>query len=120
MIGDLVDFISGLAQVPVVIGPLGIRDKVGLVLLGGQFSDRQLDGGKIRFLPFQILVKDRDQSVAVSLCESLVQGLDGLTGLVLGGQRLIVLECTTTTNFVDKDSEENYLYTALFKAEFGG
>lgn len=103
-----------------ILGILGSSDVVAIIPMAGSFDNRALDESKIRVFAFQVLTKSKKQQEAFSIMENLVNGLDGLSNESFTGGYLIKLECTTTTNFVEKDSDKNYLYTALFRAELGG
>lgn len=103
-----------------VLSIMGNSDKVAIIPMAGNFDNRALDESKIRIFTFQVLAKSKKQQEAFLTTENLVNGLDGLSNEPFTGGYLIKLECTTTTNFVEKDSDKNYLYTALFRAELGG
>ncbi|CRT54028.1 hypothetical protein [Streptococcus equi] len=103
-----------------ILGIFGSSDVVAIIPMAGNFDDRALDGSKIRVFAFQVLTKNKKQQEAFLTTENLVNGLDGLSNEPFVGGYLIKMECTTTTNFVEKDSDKNYLYTALFRAELGG
>lgn len=116
----LIDHIETIAGSPVSIGPLRTDSKIALVISGGNYTDKTLDADKIRVFSYQILTKDKQQLQAFERCDKVVEGLDGLHNVVFGNQRIINSECTTTTNFVEKDSDNQYIYTALFRAELQG
>ncbi|CAM3214011.1 hypothetical protein [Streptococcus pluranimalium] len=103
-----------------ILGILGSSDAVAIIPMAGNFDNHALDKSKIRVFTFQILAKSKKQQEVFLTTENLVNGLDGLSNEPFSGGYLIKLECTTTTNFVEKDSDKNYLYTALFRAELGG
>lgn len=117
---SLIDRIEAAAGCPVAIGPLRVDSKVSFVVAAGNFTDRTLDADKTKVFSFQILTKDKGQLQAFERCGKVVEALDGLNNISLGNHHLIKSECTTTTNFVEKDSDNQYIYTALFKAELQG
>lgn len=77
--------------------------------------------GKTYDLGFQVLVKDSSNPKAYNNCYAIYQALDGLSNGAIqssdGSYIFVKCECSTLPNFVEKDEQNNYIYTALFTAE---
>jgi hypothetical protein len=79
-----------------------------------------LNHGRVYQLSFQILVKDDQQSTAIRVIHNIVNVLDRLTeqDIVLSNDRFIRCEVYILPNFVEKTEHDEYIYTALFNAEY--
>ncbi|WJQ02859.1 minor capsid protein [Geobacillus stearothermophilus] len=119
----LIDFIEGQVELnaPIQVGILSQSPKaVCFRLTPGSFRDVYLNHGRVYQLSFQILVKDDQQSEAIRVIHDVVNVLDRLTekDIVLSNDRFIRCEVYTLPSFVEKTEHDEYIYTALFNAEY--
>ena len=84
------------------------------------FREAYLDRGRVCHMSFQILVKDNDQQTAIRMINDITNVLDRLTehDITLTEGRFIQCEVYTLPNFVEKTEHDEYVYTALFNAEY--
>lgn len=120
MIDKLADLLENKLGVRVEIGILSKGGSVSLLPSGGSFYHRDLERGMMRKDTIQLLAKSKDARQAFAWCESAVSFFEGLVHVDVGGVRILKIECTTTTNLVEKDSDNQFLFTALFSVEYGG
>jgi Bacteriophage minor capsid protein len=81
-----------------------------------------MDNGRVYQMSFQVLVKDPDQQEAVRVLDEIIAFVDLLThdDIVLENSRFRFIKCDVYTmpNFVEKTEHDEYVYTALFNAEY--
>lgn len=81
-----------------------------------------MDNGRVYQMSFQVLVKDSDQQEAVRVLDEITTFVDLLThdDIVLKNNRFRFIKCDVYTmpNFVEKTEHDEYIYTALFNAEY--
>lgn len=84
------------------------------------FREAYLDRGRVYRMSFQILVKDNDQQNAIRVINDITHVLDRLTeqDIALTEGRFVQCEVYTLPNFVEKTEHDEYIYTALFNAEY--
>jgi hypothetical protein len=105
---------------------VGILDQepkaIAVRLLPNNSRVAYMDKGRVYRLSFQILVKDEDQPEAVRVINDITEYLDSLTNddILLSDNRykFITCEVYTMPNFVEKTEHDEYIYTALFNAEY--
>lgn len=119
----LIDFIEERVALnaPIQVGILSKDPKaVCFRLTPSSFRDVYLNHGRVYQLSFQILVKDDQQSTAIRVIHNIVNVLDRLTeqDIVLSNDRFIRCEVYILPNFVEKTEHDEYIYTALFNAEY--
>jgi hypothetical protein len=95
---------------------------VTIRLLPNTLRDAYMDKGRSYRISFQVLVKDTDQPEAIRVINDITEFLDSLTSedIQLSDNRykFIVCEVYTMPNFVEKTEHDEYIYTALFNAEY--
>jgi Bacteriophage minor capsid protein len=95
---------------------------VAIRLLPNTLRDAYMDKGRSYRISFQVLVKDTDQPEAIRVINDITEFLDSLTNedIQLSDIRykFIVCEVYTMPNFVEKTEHDEYIYTALFNAEY--
>ncbi|BBW97226.1 minor capsid protein [Geobacillus icigianus] len=89
-------------------------------LIPSNLREAHLDDGRVYQLSFQILVKDSDQVAAMTTIENITNTLDHLTtaDITLTDGQFVKCEVYTLPNFVEKTEHDEYIYTALFNAEY--
>jgi Bacteriophage minor capsid protein len=91
-------------------------------LLPNTLRDAYMDKSRAYRVSFQILVKDTDQTEAIRVINDITEFLDSLTNddILLSDNRykFITCEVYTMPNFVEKTEHDEYIYTALFNAEY--
>jgi ABC-type uncharacterized transport system fused permease/ATPase subunit len=95
---------------------------VTIRLLPNTLRDAYMDKGRAYRISFQVLVKDTDQPEAIRVINDITEFLDSLTSedIQLSDNRykFITCEVYTMPNFVEKTEHDEYIYTALFNAEY--
>jgi Bacteriophage minor capsid protein len=95
---------------------------VTIRLLPNTLRDAYMDKSRAYRVSFQILVKDTDQTEAIRVINDITEFLDSLTNddILLSDNRykFITCEVYTMPNFVEKTEHDEYIYTALFNAEY--
>ncbi|MGG3958421.1 minor capsid protein [Bhargavaea massiliensis] len=95
---------------------------VAIRLLPNTLREAYMDKGRTYRLSFQVLVKDKDQPEAIRVINEITEFLDLLTNddILLSDNcyRFIACEVYTMPNFVEKTEHDEYIYTALFNAEY--
>ena len=86
--------------------------------------DRYVDKDKTREYSFQILVKDPNQVKVINKLDEITSLLDGIDHREIisnnNSFKLIKCEVYTLPNYVEETEHEEYIYTALFRAELQG
>jgi Bacteriophage minor capsid protein len=105
------------------VGVLSKKTKaVAIRLLPNTMRSAYMDKGRTYRLSFQVLVKDKNQLEAIRVINDITEFLDSLTNddILLSDNRyrFIVCEVYTMPNFVEKTEHDEYIYTALFNAEY--
>lgn len=81
-----------------------------------------LDKGKTYQISFQVLVKDPSQKGAIRIIHDITDYLDQLTSedIIITDPKYKFIRCEVYTmpNFVEKTEKNEYIYTALFYAEY--
>lgn len=81
-----------------------------------------LDKGRVYQTSFQVLVKNESQREAIRLIYEITNHLDQLIAgdLSLSDDKYHFIQCEVYTlpNFVEKTEANEYIYTALFNAEY--
>lgn len=125
LLDRLMDAIEANVQLNANI-QVGILSKdpkaVAIRLLPNTLRDAYMDKGRSYRISFQILVKDKEQPEAIRVINDITEFLDSLTSedIQLSDNRykFIVCEVYTMPNFVEKTEHDEYIYTALFNAEY--
>lgn len=83
-------------------------------------NSRYVDGKTLNF-SFQLLVKDNSNLTAYNTIQAIFMALDGLPKGSINSNDdsfiFIKCECSTLPNFVEKTDKNEFIYTALFRAE---
>jgi hypothetical protein len=81
-----------------------------------------MDSGRVYQMSFQVLVKDQNQQKAIQVLDEITTFVDRLThdDITLTDSRFQFIQCNVYTmpNFVEKTERDEYIYTALFNAEY--
>ncbi|WP_199425758.1 minor capsid protein [Thermaerobacillus caldiproteolyticus] len=125
LLDKLIDVIEANVQLNanIKVGILSQDPKaVTIRLLPNTLRAAYMDKGRAYRFSFQILVKDTDQMEAIRVINDITEFLDSLTSedITLSDNRykFIVCEVYTMPNFVEKTEHDEYIYTALFNAEY--
>lgn len=125
LLNKIIDAITANVRLnaDIQIGILSQKPKAITVrLLPNTLRDAYMDKGRAYRLSFQILVKDEDQLEAVRVINDITEFLDSLTNddILLSDSRYKFISCEVYTmpNFVEKTEHDEYIYTALFNAEY--
>ena len=125
LLDRIIDAITANVQLNanITVGVLSKKTKsVAIRLLPNTMRNAYMDKGRTYRLSFQVLVKDTDQMEAIRVINDITEFLDSLTSedIQLSDSRykFIVCEVYTMPNFVEKTEHDEYIYTALFNAEY--
>jgi hypothetical protein len=81
-----------------------------------------MDNGRVYQMSFQVLAKDKEEFEAIRVINDITEFLDSLANddIQLSDSRyqFITCEVYTMPNFVEKTERDEYIYTALFNAEY--
>lgn len=101
------------------VGLLSDGNSIAIRPTPGTPPVRYLEGSKVVTYTFQILVAHSDTKTAHDTTEAVLGALDGLAkGAIIGvGFEFIKCEVYTSTNFVEKRTGGEMVFTALFQAE---
>jgi beta-glucosidase/6-phospho-beta-glucosidase/beta-galactosidase len=81
-----------------------------------------MDNGRVYQMSFQVLVKDPNEQEAIRVLDEITYFIDRLThdDITLTDSRFQFIQCNVYTmpNFVEKTEHDEYIYTALFNAEY--
>ncbi|EZP77626.1 hypothetical protein H839_08334 [Parageobacillus genomosp. 1] len=125
LINRIIDAITTNVQLNanIQVGILSQNPKaVTIRLLPNTLREAYMDKGRAYRLSFQVLVKDNNQLEALRVINDVTEFLDSLTNddIQLSDNRykFIMCEVYTMPNFVEKTEHDEYIYTALFNAEY--
>lgn len=125
LINRIIDAITTNVQLnaDIQVGILSQNPKaVTIRLLPNTLREAYMDKGRAYRLSFQVLVKDNNQLEALRVINDVTEFLDSLTNddILLSDNRykFIMCEVYTMPNFVEKTEHDEYIYTALFNAEY--
>ncbi|MED4904123.1 minor capsid protein [Parageobacillus thermoglucosidasius] len=125
LLDRIIDAITANVQLNanITVGVLSKKTKsVAIRLLPNTMRNAYMDKGRTYRLSFQVLVKDKDQPEAIRVINEITEFLDSLTNddILLSDHcyRFIACEVYTMPNFVEKTEHDEYIYTALFNAEY--
>ena len=98
------------------------QNSICIRLSPGADRTAYLDRGRVYRMSFQVLVKNNSQKEAIRLIHEIADYLDQLTtgDLTLSDNRFQFIQCEVYNqpNFVEKTEANEYIYTALFNAEY--
>ena len=125
LLDRIIDAVTANVQLNanITVGVLSKKTKsVAIRLLPNTMRNAYMDKGRTYRLSFQVLVKDKDHQEAIRVINEITEFLDSLTNedIQLSDSRykFIVCEVYTMPNFVEKTEHDEYIYTALFNAEY--
>jgi Bacteriophage minor capsid protein len=125
LLNRLIDTIEANVQLNanIKVGILSQNPKsIAIRLLPNTLRDAYMDKGRAYRISFQILVKDKEELEAIRVINDITEFLDSLTNedIQLSDNRykFITCEVYTMPNFVEKTEHDEYIYTALFNAEY--
>jgi beta-glucosidase/6-phospho-beta-glucosidase/beta-galactosidase len=125
LLDRLIDAIKANVQLNanIKVGILSQNPKsIAIRLLPNTLREAYMDKGRAYRISFQVLVKDKSELEAVRVINDITEFLDSLTNedITLSDNRykFITCEVYTMPNFVEKTEHDEYIYTALFNAEY--
>jgi hypothetical protein len=125
LLDKIIDYIEANVSLnaPIEVGVLNNDPSAVCVRLTPSNSRvAYMDNGRVYQMSFQVLVKDIDQAEAIREIDEITTVLDQLThdDITLEDSRFQFISCEVYTipNFVEKTEHDEYIYTALFNAEY--
>lgn len=123
----LIDYIESNISLDSVlrVGKLSLDSKsISIRPTPSSMVDRYVDKDKIREYSFQILMKDPNQFKVINKLDEITNLLDGIDHREIisnnNSFKLIKCEVYTLPNYVEETEHEEYIYTAMFRAELQG
>ncbi len=123
----LIDYIESNISLDSVlrVGKLSLDSKsISIRPTPSSMVNRYVDKDKTREYSFQILMKDPNQFQVISKMDEITSLLDGIDHREIVSNndsfKLVKCEAYTLPNYVEETEHEEYIYTALFKAELQG
>lgn len=123
----LIDYIESNVTLDSVlrVGKLSLDSKsISIRPTPSSMIDRYVDKDKTREYSFQILMKDPNQFKVISKMDKITSLLDGIDHREIVSSnnsfKLVKCEVYTLPNYVEETEHEEYIYTALFRAELQG
>mgnify|MGYP001373171570 CR=1 FL=1 len=101
------------------ITPMKLRDKESIAIRPTPSSNEsyRLDGGYTYNFSFQLLVKHQNWLTAWETISAINHYWNGATRKDLDIPELTLLETATNPNWVEKNSHNYHIFTALYRAE---
>ena len=123
----LIDYIESNISLDSVlrVGKLSLDSKsISIRPTPSSMVNRYVDKDKTREYSFQILMKDPNQFQVISKMDEITSLLDGIDHREIVSNndsfKLVKCEAYTLPNYVAETEHEEYIYTALFRAELQG
>lgn len=123
----LIDYIESSVDLgPTIrVGKLSLEgSSISIRPTPSSMVDRYVDKDKTREYSFQVLMKDPNQFKVISKLDEITSLLDGIGHREITSNnnsfKLVKCEVYTLPNYVEETEHEEYIYTALFRAELQG
>lgn len=123
----LIDYIESNISLDSVlrVGKLSLDSKsISIRPTPSSMVNRYADKDKTREYSFQILMKDPNQFKVINKLDEITNLLDGIDHREIisnnNSFKLVKCEVYTLPNYVEETEHEEYIYTALFRAELQG